>query len=185
MRIPIVPFLFALLASAIAAGASGAASAQSAVQERKLANGLRVLVKEDHRAPTVLHMVWYRAGSMDEVSGTSGVAHVLEHMMFKGTRTVKNGEFSRRVAAAGGRENAFTNRDYTAYFQQVPKVALPQMLQLEADRMSKLLVSAEEFSREIKVVMEERRLRTEDQPRALVAEALNAEAFFAHTAARS
>lgn len=180
MRIPIVPFLFALLASAIAAGASGAAGAQGAVQERKLANGLRVLVKEDHRAPTVLHMVWYRAGSMDEVSGTSGVAHVLEHMMFKGTRTVKNGEFSRRVAAAGGRENAFTNRDYTAYFQQVPKVALPQMLQLEADRMSKLLVSAEEFSREIKVVMEERRLRTEDQPRALVAEALNAEAFFAH-----
>ncbi|HEY5291853.1 MAG TPA: pitrilysin family protein [Burkholderiales bacterium] len=160
--------------------AATAAGAQSVVQEHKLANGLRVIVKEDHRAPTVVHMVWYRAGSMDEVSGTSGVAHVLEHMMFKGTKTVKGGEFSRRIAAAGGRENAFTNRDYTAYFQQVPKAALPQMMQLEADRMSNLLVTEAEFSREIKVVMEERRLRTDDQPRALVAEALNAEAYFAH-----
>ncbi len=176
MRIRMFCRLFAL----IAAVAATAAGAQSAAQEHKLANGLRVIVKEDHRAPTVVHMVWYGAGSMDEVSGTSGVAHVLEHMMFKGTKTVKSGEFSRRIAAAGGRENAFTNRDYTAYFQQVPKAALPQMMQLEADRMSNLLVTEAEFSREIKVVMEERRLRTEDQPRALVAEALNAEAYFAH-----
>jgi len=176
MRIRMFCRLFAL----IAAVAATAAGAQSAAQEHKLANGLRVIVKEDHRAPTVVHMVWYGAGSMDEVSGTSGVAHVLEHMMFKGTKTVKSGEFSRRIAAAGGRENAFTNRDYTAYFQQVPKAALPQMMQLEADRMSNLLVTETEFSREIKVVMEERRLRTEDQPRALVAEALNAEAYFAH-----
>ena len=176
MRIRMFCRLFAL----IAVVAATAAGAQSAAQEHKLANGLRVIVKEDHRAPTVVHMVWYGAGSMDEVSGTSGVAHVLEHMMFKGTKTVKSGEFSRRIAAAGGRENAFTNRDYTAYFQQVPKAALPQMMQLEADRMSNLLVTEAEFSREIKVVMEERRLRTEDQPRALVAEALNAEAYFAH-----
>ena len=170
-------FLFAFLAAVMAASA---AVAQSPAQEHKLANGLRVIVKEDHRAPTVAHMVWYRAGSMDEVSGTSGVAHLLEHMMFKGTKSVKGGEFSRRIAAAGGRENAFTNRDYTAYFQQVPKAALPLMMQLEADRMSNLLVTEAEFSREIKVVMEERRLRTDDQPRALVAEALNAEAYFAH-----
>ena len=172
--------MFRILIALAAAVAATAAGAQSAVQEHKLANGLRVIVKEDHRAPTALHMVWYVAGSMDEVSGTSGVAHVLEHMMFKGTKTVKGGEFSRRIAAAGGRENAFTNRDYTAYFQQVPKSALPQMMQLEADRMSNLLVTESDFSREIKVVMEERRLRTEDQPRALVAEALNAEAYFAH-----
>ena len=177
MRISMFRFLFALLAAILALGE---AAAQSAVQERKLANGLRVIVKEDHRAPTAVHMVWYRAGSIDEVSGTSGVAHVLEHMMFKGTKKVKSGEFSRRIAAAGGRENAFTNRDYTAYFQQVPKAALPLMLQLEADRMSNLLITADEFSREIKVVMEERRLRTDDQPRALVAETLNAEAYFAH-----
>ncbi len=168
--------MFALLA-AVAASSAGA---QTGVQERTLANGLRVIVKEDHRAPTAVHMVWYRAGSMDEVSGISGVAHVLEHMMFKGTRNVKSGEFSRRIAAAGGRENAFTNRDYTAYFQQVPKAALPLMLRLEADRMSNLLVTKPEFSQEIKVVMEERRLRTDDQPRALVAEALNAEAYVAH-----
>jgi zinc protease len=172
--------MFRHLIVLIAAVAATAAGAQGAAQEHKLANGLRVIVKEDHRAPTVVHMVWYGAGSMDEVSGTSGVAHVLEHMMFKGTKTVKSGEFSRRIAAAGGRENAFTNRDYTAYFQQVPKAALSQMMQLEADRMSNLLVTDAEFSREIKVVMEERRLRTEDQPRALVAEALNAEAYFAH-----
>ena len=169
-----------LLFALSAAVAIGAAAAQTGVQERKLANGLRVIVKEDHRAPTAVHMVWYLAGSMDEASGTSGVAHVLEHLMFKATKNVKSGEFSRRIAAAGGRENAFTNRDYTAYFQQVPKAALPLMLRLEADRMSNLLVSESEFSSEIKVVMEERRLRTEDQPRALVAEALNAAAYFAH-----
>ena len=172
--------MFRCLLALAAAMAVTAAGAQTGVQERKLANGLRVIVKEDHRAPTAVHMVWYVAGSMDEVSGTSGVAHVLEHMMFKATKTVKSGEFSRRIAAAGGRENAFTNRDYTAYFQQVPKAALPLALKLEADRMSNLLVTESEFSREIKVVMEERRLRTEDQPRALVAEALNAEAYFAH-----
>jgi zinc protease len=168
--------LFALVAATLA----GSAVAQSAVQERRLANGLRVIVKQDHRAPTAVHMVWYRAGSMDEVSGTSGVAHVLEHLMFKATKTVKSGEFSRRIAAAGGRENAFTNRDYTAYFQQVPKAALSMVMRLEADRMSNLLVTESEFASEIKVVMEERRLRTEDRPRALVAEALNAEAYFAH-----
>ncbi len=89
--------------------------------EKTLANGLRVIVKEDQRAPTAVHMVWYRVGAMDEVDGTSGVAHVLEHMMFKGTKNMKAGEFNKRVAAAGGRDNAFTSLDYTAYFQQVPK----------------------------------------------------------------
>jgi len=172
--------MFRCLFALVVLLAASAAGAQSGVHEYRLANGLRLIVKEDHRAPTALHMVWYVAGSMDEVSGESGVAHVLEHMMFKATKTVKSGEFSRRVAAAGGRENAFTDRDYTAYFQQVPKAALGSMLQLEADRMSNLLVTEAEFSREIKVVMEERRMRTEDQPHALVAEALNAEAYFAH-----
>lgn len=156
------------------------AAAQDVASERKLANGLRVIVKEDHRAPTAVHMLWYVVGSMDEFNGTTGVAHLLEHMMFKGTNTVKNGEFSRRIAAAGARENAFTNRDYTAYFQQVPIAALPLVMRLEADRMSNLLVSKTEFSREIKVVMEERRMRTEDQPHALVYEALNAAAYRAH-----
>ena len=108
--------------------------------EMTLKNGMRVIVKEDRRAPTAVQMVWYRVGSVDEVDGTSGVAHVLEHMMFKGTPSVGPGEFNKRVAAAGGRDNAFTSRDYTAYYQQVPKEKLEEMMQLEADRMRHLNV---------------------------------------------
>ncbi len=148
--------------------------------EKTLANGLRVIVQEDRRAPTVVHMVWYRAGSMDEVDGTSGVAHVLEHMMFKGTKHLKPGEFNKRVAAAGGRDNAFTSLDYTAYFQQVPSARLGEMMALEADRMANLVLDAKEFEQEIKVVMEERRLRTEDNPQAQVHEKQMAAAFQAH-----
>jgi zinc protease len=96
--------------------------------ETTLKNGLRIIVKEDRRAPTAVQMVWYRIGSMDEVDGASGVAHVLEHMMFKGTPSVGPGEFNKRVAAAGGRDNAFTSRDYTAYFQQMPKEKLAEMM---------------------------------------------------------
>ena len=148
--------------------------------EQQLSNGLRVIVKEDHRAPTVAHMVWYRAGSVDETNGTTGVAHLLEHMMFKGTPSTGAGEFSRLVAAAGGRDNAFTSKDYTAYFQQVPKEKLGEMMALEADRMRHLNVDPKEFAQEIKVVMEERRLRTEDQPQSLLFEQLSAVAFQAH-----
>jgi len=148
--------------------------------ETRLANGLRVIVKEDHRAPTAVHMVWYRAGSMDEKDGTSGVAHALEHLMFKATKNLRAGEFNKRVAEAGGRDNAFTSRDYTAYFQIIPKAALPEMMQLEADRMANLKLDAKEFAAEIKVVMEERRLRTDDNPHALVHEALNSVIFQAH-----
>ena len=154
-------------------------SAAAGVTERILPNGLKLLIKEDHRAPTAVHMVWYRAGSIDETNGRTGVAHLLEHMMFKGTKAVPGGEFSRRVAQAGGRENAFTSRDYTGYYQQVPKARLAEMMALEADRMTNLIVSKEEFEREIKVVMEERRLRTEDRAQALVYEQLMATAFVA------
>ena len=150
------------------------------VVEHRLANGMKVLVKRDGRAPTVAHMVWYRAGSMDEVNGRTGVAHVLEHMMFKGTRDLGPGEFSRRVAAMGGRENAFTSRDYTGYFQQVHRSRLAEVMALEADRMAHLRLSAEEFAKEIKVVMEERRMRTDDRARGLVFEQLMATAFVAH-----
>jgi zinc protease len=148
--------------------------------ETKLANGLRVIVKEDRRAPTAVHMVWYRAGAMDEKDGTSGVAHVLEHMMFKGTKKYASGEFNKIVAEAGGRDNAFTSLDYTAYFQIVPNRALPRMMELEADRMSNLQLTAREFEQEIKVVMEERRMRTEDNPQSLVYEAMRSAAFQAH-----
>jgi zinc protease len=117
---------------------------------------------------------------MDEKDGTSGVAHVLEHLMFKGTKNLKSGEFNKRVAEAGGRDNAFTSRDYTAYFQIVPKAALPEMMKLEADRMANLKLEPQEFASEIKVVMEERRLRTDDNPLGLVYEALSSTAFQAH-----
>ena len=148
--------------------------------ETTLKNGMRIIVKEDRRAPTVVHMVWYRAGSIDEVDGSSGLAHVLEHMMFKGTPSIGPGEFSKRVAAAGGRDNAFTSRDYTAYFQQVPKEKLEEMMQLEADRMRHLNVDPKEFAQEIKVVMEERRMRTDDHPQSKLFEQMNAVAFQAH-----
>ena len=167
-----------LLSVLLAAGLSTAALANP--YETTLKNGLRVIVKEDHRAPTAVQMVWYRIGSTDEVDGASGVAHVLEHMMFKGTPSVGAGEFNKRVAAAGGRDNAFTSRDYTAYFQQVPKEKLPEMMQLEADRMRHLNVDAKEFAQEIKVVMEERRMRTDDNPQSKLFEQMNAVAFQAH-----
>tara|TARA_R110001583_G_scaffold195118_2_gene369486 strand:+ start:2869 stop:4254 length:1386 start_codon:yes stop_codon:yes gene_type:complete len=148
--------------------------------ETTFANGMKVIVKEDRRAPSVVHMVWYRTGSMDEPEGVSGVAHVLEHLMFKGTKTLKAGEFNKRVAAVGGRDNAFTSKDYTAYFQQVPPSHLGQMMTLEADRMRNLVITDGEFARERAVVQEERRLRTDDQPRALVYEQLMSTAFQAH-----
>jgi zinc protease len=165
-----------LLATLIVA-LSCSATLHAEVQEHTLANGMKVLVKEDHRAPVVVCMVWYRAGSMDEVNGTTGVAHVLEHMMFKGTTNVAPGEFSRIVARAGGRDNAFTSKDSTVYHEQLHKSQLSLALQLEADRMANLLLSEEQFAREIKVVMEERRLRTDDQPKALVYEAFMATAY--------
>jgi zinc protease len=142
-----------------------------------LDNGLTVIVRPDRRAPTAVHMLWVRVGSMDEVDGTTGVAHVLEHMMFKGTPTVPSGQFSRRVAALGGRENAFTARDYTGYFQQIPANRLEEVMRLEADRFANNRWPDDEFRREIEVVKEERRLRTEDSPRARLFEALNAMTF--------
>ncbi|MBD3812206.1 MAG: insulinase family protein [Betaproteobacteria bacterium] len=152
-------------------------SAQAAVTDVTLDNGLRVIVQEDHRAPVMVSQVWYRAGSMDEFNGTTGVAHVLEHMMFRGTKTVPPGEFSKRIAAAGGRENAFTNRDHTAYFQQMQKDRLELAMQLESDRMANLVIRDDLFAKEMQVVMEERRLRTDDQPQSVVYERLMATAY--------
>lgn len=148
--------------------------------EYMLANGLKLIVKEDHRSPVVVSQIWYKAGSIDELNGTTGVAHVLEHMMFKGTKKVSSGEFSKQIAAVGGRDNAFTARDYTAYFQQLDKSKLPLAMRLEADRMRNLRLTKEDFTKEIKVVMEERRLRTDDQPHALVYEKMTAIAYQSH-----
>jgi zinc protease len=181
MKPPIIIALLAALTFAgVATATTVAPAAPAATYEKTLSNGMRVIVKEDRRAPTVVHMVWYRIGAMDETDGTSGVAHVLEHMMFKGTRHLKPGRFNEKVAAAGGRDNAFTSLDYTAYYQQVPVGRLDQMMALEADRMVNLIVDPKEFAKEVKVVMEERRMRTEDKPHALVHEALMATAFQEH-----
>jgi len=146
-------------------------------QQFTLTNGMTLIVKPDHRAPTAVHMLWVRVGSMDEVDGSSGVAHVLEHMMFKGTPTVKAGDFSRRVAALGGRENAFTSKDYTGFYQQIPTQKLADVMQLEADRFAHNQWSDEDFRKELEVVKEERRLRTEDNPHARLFEAMTATVF--------
>jgi zinc protease len=152
--------------------------------EFKLSNGLKIIVREDHRSPVVVSQVWYRAGSLDEVNGKTGVAHVLEHMMFKGTKKIKAGEFSRLIAKAGGKENAFTGADYTCYFQQLEKSKLELSFELEADRMQNLNLSKEEFEKEIKVVMEERRWRTEDKPTSQVKEEFQSTLFKSHPYSR-
>lgn len=155
-------------------------AASATISERTLNNGLKVIVKEDHRAPVAVAQVWYRAGSMDESYGTTGVAHLLEHMMFKGTPKVPAGEFSKRIAALGGRENAFTTRDYTAYFQTLQAGRLEQAMALESDRMAHLTLAPEAFAKEIEVVKEERRLRTDDNPQSRLYEQLMAVAYTEH-----
>jgi zinc protease len=152
-------------------------TACSPVQETTLENGLKIVVKEDHRAPVVVSQIWYKVGASDEPDGLTGISHVLEHMMFKGTSTHKIGEFSRIIAENGGRENAFTGTDYTAYFQQLEKSRLAIAFELEADRMHNLVLDDQEFAKELRVVMEERRLRTDDQPEALAYERFMATAF--------
>lgn len=147
------------------------------VHEFKMVNGMKVLVKEDHRAPVVVSQVWYKVGSSYEPEGITGISHVLEHMMFKGTAKHPAGEFSRIIAENGGRENAFTGKDYTAYFQQLEKSRLEVSFEMEADRMRNLTLPEKEFKKEVAVVMEERRMRTDDDPSELTSEKFYATAF--------
>ena len=150
------------------------------MHDTTLANGMRVIVKEDHRSPVAVSMVWYKVGSIDEPEGLTGISHVLEHMMFKGTERYKPNEMSRIIAENVGRENAFTSSDYTAYFQQLEKSRLPIAFELEADRMQNLKLDPEEFKKEVQVVMEERRLRTEDKPESLTYEKMLSVAYQKH-----
>ncbi|MBB1074900.1 insulinase family protein [Rhodoferax sp. 4810] len=176
----LLPALLAIVLTLPAiATASEPTSQPDQTQQFTLRNGLTLIVKPDRRAPTAVHMLWVRVGAMDEVDGTSGVAHVLEHMMFKGTPKVPAGEFSRRVAALGGRDNAFTSRDYTGYYQMVPAQRLEDVMRLESDRFAHSQWADDEFKKELEVVKEERRLRTEDNPQALMYESLNATVFVA------
>ncbi|NNH15339.1 insulinase family protein [Acinetobacter sp. ANC 4282] len=138
--------------------------------ETTLKNGLKVIIREDHRSPMVMTQIWYGVGSSDESGNLLGISHVLEHMMFKGTNKVPNDEFTRLSRIYGGSINASTFTNYTNYYQLYPKTYLPMALELEADRMSNLLLRQQDFDPEIKVVMEERRLRTDDNPRSLAFE---------------
>ncbi|MEM7540112.1 MAG: pitrilysin family protein [Pseudomonadota bacterium] len=153
------------------------AQSTSLTHEFELDNGLKLIVQEDHRAPVAVVQVWYAVGSSYEHDGITGVSHVLEHMMFKRTKNLDNGEFSAIVSANGGRENAFTGSDYTAYFQEWAAENVTLSFELEADRMTNLVVEDDELAREMKVVMEERRLRTDDNPAALALEAARAVAY--------
>ena len=147
------------------------------VQEKVLTNGMKILVKEDHRSPVVVSQVWYKVGSSYEPGGVTGISHMLEHMMFKGTDKLAPGEFSRIITENGGNENAFTGRDYTAYFQTMEKSRLPISFELEADRMRNLNILSDELVKELQVVTEERRMRTDDKPRSKLQEHFSALAF--------
>ena len=157
-----------------------ATAASTGVTTFELENGMQVVVVEDHRAPVVQHMVWYRAGSADETSGTSGVAHFLEHLLFKATDTLAEGELSATVAANGGRDNAFTSFDYTAYFQRVAADRLEIMMRMEADRMRNIRLTETNIETERKVIIEERNQRTENNPRALLSEQMRAVQYHNH-----
>jgi len=145
-----------------------------------LPNGLTVIVVENHRAPIVTQMVWYKVGAADEPHGKSGIAHFLEHLMFKGTDSTAAGEFSRQIAANGGNENAFTSRDYTGYWQTVAKDRLELVMSYEADRMANLIFDPEQVASEREVIIEERRARVENNPSAQLDEAMMAALFRNH-----
>jgi len=151
--------------------------ARAEIMERTLENGLHVILKKDARAPVVTSHIWYKIGSADEVSGKTGLSHALEHMMFKGTKNNPGGVFSEIIAKLGGKENAFTSKDYTAYYQTLPSQYLEYAIKLESDRMSNLVVSKEDFLKEIEVIKEERRLRTDDQSEGIAYEQLYASAY--------
>ena len=180
------PFHFLLIAMVgmmsygLAVHAPAHAAPADAVSSFDLDNGLKVVVIEDHRTPVVTHMVWYKVGAADEPPTKSGIAHFLEHLMFKGTESHPAGEFSGVVADIGGQENAFTSSDYTAYFQKIAKEHLGLMMEYEADRMTGLVLSPDDVASEKQVVLEERSSRTDNNPSAQLGEELDAALYLTH-----
>jgi len=170
----------ALLTVPFVATASEPTAGNEAVTYFTLDNGMEVVVVEDHRAPAVQQMVWYRAGSADEPKGQSGVAHFLEHLLFKATDKMESGEFSATVAANGGRDNAFTSYDYTAYFQRVAADRLELMMRMESDRMKNIRLTPENIRTERDVILEERNQRTDNNPGALFNEQMRATQYLNH-----
>ncbi|MGH6734954.1 MAG: M16 family metallopeptidase [Methyloceanibacter sp.] len=162
------------------AAVAAAETAPEQVHEFKLANGLHVVVIPDHRAPVVTQMVWYKAGAADEPPGASGIAHFLEHLMFKGTERIPTGAFSKIIARIGGDDNAFTNHDVTAYFQRVAKDRLEEVMEMEADRMVNLRLSEEDVETERYVILEERRSRVDNDPGSILQEQMMAALYRNH-----
>jgi zinc protease len=179
LRLLLATFMMAMPMLAVHSHAHAAASATRA-SEFTLDNGMQVIVIPDHRAPVITHMVWYRVGAADEMRGTSGIAHFLEHLMFKSTEKIAVGEFSKIVGRLGGQDNAFTGHDATAYFQRVSKDRLPKMMEMEADRMVNLRLDEKEVLTERDVILEERRSRIENNPSAILDEQMNAALYLNH-----
>ena len=173
-----MPRLFRALVAFVALSATQATAAE--ISSFSLDNGMDVVVLEDHRAPLVVHMVWYRVGAADEPAGKSGIAHFLEHLLFKGTDDLEPGEFSATITRNGGTDNAFTNQDYTAYFQRIAADRLELMMQLESDRMRDLEMTEADVATERDVVLEERNMRTENNPGALFGEQRDAAQYMNH-----
>jgi len=143
------------------------------LQRAKFPNGVTLLVEEDHSAPVAMVQVWLKVGGRDEIHGKTGLAHVFEHMMFKGSKKLAPGEFSHRIAGMGGNDNAFTSHDYTAYFETVPSSHVDEVLAMEAERFAHLRLAKDDFAKEIRVIMEERRMRTDDDPNSRMFEELS------------
>ena len=179
-RMPLVLACASLASMAVVVAAPGKSAAAVRAHEFKLANGLDVVVIPDHRAPVVTQMVWYKVGAADEPPGSSGIAHFLEHLMFKGTDTIPTGQFSKIVARNGGEDNAFTNHDVTAYFQRVAKDRLPTVMAMEADRMANLRLSEEDVVTERNVILEERRSRVDNDPGSILQEQMMAALYANH-----
>jgi zinc protease len=175
-----LPFLLALMMALSATYSLSFADTTSKITETTLENGLKVVVIPDHRAPVVSHVIWYKVGAADEEPGKSGIAHFLEHLMFKGTKTIGVGEFSKIIARNGGQDNAFTSQDITAYFQRVATDRLPLVMEMEADRMSNLILSEEHVRTERDVVLEERRSRVDNDPSSILSEQMTAALYIAH-----
>jgi zinc protease len=175
MRVAKIPLLFAALV-----GATVSAHAGAEISHFTLANGLEVVVVPDHRAPVVTHMIWYKVGAADETPGKSGLAHFLEHLMFKGTEKNPGDAFSRQVAEIGGQENAFTASDYTGFFQRVPRNHLKEMMALEADRITGLVLADDVVRPELNVVLEEQNMRIANNPAARLGEQMDAALYLNH-----
>ncbi len=169
---------------AVAASVAPAQALDIDVSEFTLENGMKVIVIPDRRAPVVTHMVWYRVGSADEELGKSGIAHYLEHLLFKGTKRLKPGEFSKIIRLNGGEDNAFTSYDFTAYYERIATDRLELVMDLGADRMANAVFNDKDIKTELEVVKEERRSRTENNPSALLREQLSAATYTAHTYGR-